>query len=206
MVEFDLFKEAVDDNRAEGIKAIYFKTINGDPLVDKGLLEKIRYAHQTGMEKLEFNTNGMHWLKLYLDDGTIAISNGISEMLDWSDVVGQDDLTRIIKIQHLDHPTVMLPCSRTMAEVIGAVLPTGDIPDARWQCAIYNPSCYSWRHILKMSLEVIPTPEAWKLRRKLTPSILIDEFEAESANTDPAAIASAGFADGLPGAGYPINA
>ena len=57
---FETFKRAADEYAGMGGKVISFTPTVGDPLVDPGLLEKVRYAvNLPGIENVQFYTNGI---------------------------------------------------------------------------------------------------------------------------------------------------
>ena len=289
VLELQMFKRAIDQFTAKGVKRLSLTPNNGEPLVDKGIFDKIEYARDKGIEHVSFLTNGhllrrddiaerlavdvdqvsismpgldrenyrtvfgvdkaeeleeglikfaeckkrtksnieinlelridrpldvvlkdegMQRLMPYLNEGTLKITDARSDMFNWSGVVGQDDLTGIMKMRDINNPEKMLPCTRTMSTLNSAILPDGGlrvcycgrgtsnegplvigniadtemeeiilgekhrrllrdwmddkVPDECRQCAVYEPTHYSWGHIFGIAVQLIVSPSWWR--------------------------------------------
>jgi len=67
VLDFDAFKKSIDEFVGQGSTRLCMTPNNGDPLVDKGLFEKIEYARNNGIDHIFFSTNG-----ILLNRGDIA--------------------------------------------------------------------------------------------------------------------------------------
>lgn len=89
IMELPLFQKIVDDAVAMGIPSLHVQNY-GEPLLDKGLVEKVRYAKQRGMPHVTFFTNGAlleeeisrQLIDAGLDEINVSLDPGTKEMHD----------------------------------------------------------------------------------------------------------------------------
>jgi radical SAM protein with 4Fe4S-binding SPASM domain len=98
-----VFQKAVTEWASTGGNYMDFTPIVGDPLVDPGLIEKIKFAHSVGISRIDFTTNGIllnhhdNYKKLVdLKVHGIHISIGATDEAQYQQIYGVDQYKKVI--------------------------------------------------------------------------------------------------------------
>ena len=104
IMNFDMYKKAIDSYSKDGGGTVSFTPVVGDPLVDKSLIEKIKYAiSKKNIHSLFMYTNGIYLdrydLKEFVESGItrVAISTYFGTRELYKKYYGVDEYNRVIK-------------------------------------------------------------------------------------------------------------